>query len=253
MKIEALNAFSDNYIWIFYESNNENFDCVDPGDDKAILSFAAREARYLKRILITHHHFDHMNGVQSLLKHFPDAAVYAPQDDRLPFKFKALGEKDRLSADHYQFEVWFTPGHTATHISYYEPHQKLLFCGDTLFSAGCGRIFDGSAAELLCSLQRYKALPEDTKVYCAHEYTSKNLEFALSIEPDNKIAKEYLQRIRSTPIECTLPSNIGLEKRINPFLRLDSDPIKAYAKRSGVNPEDTLAMFRLIRKEKDEF
>lgn len=248
-----LSAFNDNYIWIILNKIQSTFACVDPGDATPVLNYAKKNHLRLTHIFITHHHFDHTGGIAQLVEFFPTAKIIAPDDDRVPFKTMTVGAQDRIKLNDLNFQILLIPGHTRTHIAFYEPKVHWLFCGDTLFSAGCGRVFDGSIKELYQSLQTLKQLPDITKIFCAHEYTRKNLSFATTIEPLNRDIKHLLEQIEQNPTQCTLPSTIGLEKNINPFLRTDRASIQEYAKQFEINPDDDLAIFTYLRKLKDTF
>ncbi|MCH9757442.1 MAG: hydroxyacylglutathione hydrolase [Gammaproteobacteria bacterium] len=240
MSIFALKAFQDNYIWIIPQTTS--FICVDPGDATPVLDFAKQEKLELTAILITHNHTDHIGGVKQLIQHFPNAVIYNPERTVRCF---TLGP--------YTFDVLNTPGHTKNHICYFEPNQHWLFCGDTLFSAGCGRVFDGTIEALFDSLNTLKQLPEDTKVFCAHEYTRQNLKFALTVEPENKIAQQHLSLLESNPEQISLPSTISLEKAINPFFRLDARGIQAFVADHNQSAETKLDYFKCLRDAKDHF
>lgn len=244
-----LKAFMDNYIWIIPEE--DSFICVDPGDADPVLAYAKDEQKKLSTLLITHHHHDHIGGMERLLEMFPDCKVFSPIDSRIPEAQESDESSFNLGDIH--FEVLHTAGHTSTHISYYAPREHWLFCGDTLFSAGCGRVFDGTLEALHASLNLYKSLPDETLVFSAHEYTRKNLEFALTVEPDNEDIRRYLQKIEQQPDVCTLPSTIALEKKINPFLRTQSKTVQAYALNHGANSTDSLEILRILREAKNHF
>lgn len=223
MSIIALKAFQDNYIWVIQQMSS--FICIDPGDANPVLEYQQKSSLNLEAILVTHEHPDHVGGVPTLLKHFPEAVLYEPKQKMQYVSYKEL-----------HFDVLSTPGHTHNHICYFEPNHKWLFCGDTLFSAGCGRVFSGTMQELYTSLQTLKALPDETQVYCAHEYTRQNLKFALHVEPNNLHAQQRLEELEAHPEQISLPSTIGLEKEINPFFRCD-----------------TFEVFQAIRSAKDCF
>jgi hydroxyacylglutathione hydrolase len=243
MTIIALSAFQDNYIWII--KNQDDFICVDPGDASPVLAFAQQEQLTLSHILLTHHHTDHIGGVRELKKHFPRVVVHNIYDSTKKPEFIQLGK--------YQFDVLNTPGHTRTHVCYFEPNQHWLFCGDTLFSAGCGRVFDGTMEALYSSLQQIKQLPDDTQVYCAHEYTRQNLKFALTVEPNNQAVQAHLNFIETNPNKISLPSTIELEKKINPFLRLEEPAVQAFVQQHDGNPQSQEACFAYLRHAKDNF
>lgn len=253
MSILPLSAFKDNYIWVLPDEASGLFDCVDPGEAEPVIQYAQKSTLSLRAILLTHHHHDHIGGINELAQHFPGAKIYGPEDARIQALHFPLKGNQSIRLGSHTFQILDTPGHTSTHISYYESEKRWLFCGDTLFSAGCGRVFDGTMAELHQSLLLYAQLPEKTAIYCAHEYTAANLRFALAVEPDNRAAQEYLQKIQQDHVSCTLPSNMALEKKINPFLRTKHLKIQTYAQMHGVNPTDDLAIFSFLRREKDNF
>ncbi|MGC1182083.1 hydroxyacylglutathione hydrolase [Legionella sp.] len=246
-------AFTDNYIWAILDKNAGVFDCVDPGDANPVLQFAQARQLELRSILLTHHHYDHIGGVDILIKKFPSCRIYGPMDPRIPNVNHPVTEHQILQVGHYLFKVLFNPGHTSTHISYYEPHEEWLFCGDTLFSAGCGRVFDGTLNELHQSMLLFNSLPPTTKVFSAHEYTLKNLRFAHTVEPNNQFIKNYLQKIKAQSNSCTLPSTIEKERLINPFLRTDVPEVQAYARQHGGISQDSLEIFRVLREQKNTF
>ncbi len=248
--VKPLKAFKDNYIWLI-EYNEPYVDCVDPGDERPVLDYLLESGRRLRNIYLTHHHFDHQGGVIGLKKQFTDICIFGPADARIPVIDYPVAENDRIDALDYQFKVIETPGHTSTHICYLDENNARLFCGDTLFSAGCGRVFDGSHQQLYQSLLKLRALEDKTSVYCAHEYTFSNLSFAKTIEPENLEIDQHLQKIRE--MDCSLPSSIGLEKKINPFLRTDQSTIKQFADQYGIPSSDPFEVFYLLRDLKDKF
>lgn len=253
MQIIPIPAFSDNYIWALMDKENGCFDCVDPGDAEPVLQFARQQQLELRSVLLTHHHHDHIGGVAVLHKHFPACIIYGPNDARIPYITQHVKEHQIIKTGHHSFQILFNPGHTSSHISYYEPSEGWLFCGDTLFSAGCGRVFDGTMEELHQSMQLFKSLPAKTKIFCAHEYTLQNLRFAHTVEPKNHFIADYIQKIKHQPITCTLPSRLDRERLINPFLRTDSTEVQAFAHQHGAVSNDSLEIFRVLRQEKDKF
>lgn len=234
MDVIPIKAFSDNYIWLIINNTDKSAICVDPGDAKPVLDFLAQTSLQLQAILITHHHYDHIGGVAALLSANPKISVYGPNDTRIPKVTKSLRGGDTVSMAPFLFHVIATPGHTSSHISFFEANFGWLFCGDTLFSAGCGRVFDGTMEELYTSLQTLKNLPDSTKIYCAHEYTRNNLRFATQAEPDNLEIMAYLQSLEDYP--CSLPTTVEVEKRVNPFFRAPN-----------------IALFSQLRVAKDHF
>lgn len=225
-KISSIKAFNDNYIWALH--NNTHALVVDPGDAKPVLAFLETHKLTLECILITHHHYDHTGGIATLTKTFPEARVYGPNNPNIKGISNVLAQADTLNIAKFDisFTILHTPGHTLDHIVYV--HKDFVFCGDTLFSGGCGRMFEGTPEVFHASLQKLAALPSNTKVYCTHEYTQANLAFALSIDQQNSALMEYAKWVDTTRErdEITLPSTIGKECEINPFLRCHSLLIK---------------------------
>lgn len=216
--IVGIPAFDDNYIWCMYD--HEFAYVVDPGDASPVLEFLRQKPRKLAGILITHHHYDHTNGIKQLLANYPNIPVYGPNNPTIDGITMVCTDGDHITLDKLPitFSIMHTPGHTLDHICFVNP--QLLFCGDTLFSAGCGRMFEGSAAQFFNSLQKLAALPGGTAVFCTHEYTLANMTFAQHVEPNNHVLHEHFkacQTLRAS-MRPTLPSEISLENQINPFL-----------------------------------
>ncbi len=253
MNIKSVSAFYDNYIWLIINDNDRQVVCVDPGEAEPVLKYLKNENLLLKAILLTHHHHDHIGGTAELLQTYPKLEVYGPADPRIQGLTHTLKDGEVLEINSCEFQILATPGHTSTHISYYESNYGWLFCGDTLFSAGCGRVFDGTIEELHDSLQKLKKLPDATQVFCAHEYTQKNLRFAARVEPDNLRIRRYAQRLLARKNPCSLPSSIGVEKEINPFFRTQVESVQAFARLNGSKDSDSLSVFKRIRSEKDHF
>ena len=220
LKISPINAFSDNYIWLI--QTNEGNTLVDPGDSKPIISTIDKLGITIDDILITHHHFDHIGGLE-LLKPLIKGSVIGPKNNAIALLDKHVGEGDIIESIGLQFSVFEVPGHTLDHIAFYsETEKEVLFCGDTIFSGGCGRVFEGTFEQMNHSLEKLMSLPSKTEIYCAHEYTLSNLQFALMAEPDNVDLKEYElnsknKREKNIP---TIPTTLGQELQINPFLRV---------------------------------
>ncbi len=252
-QITFIKAFTDNYIWVFFDETNRRALCVDPGESAPLLAFLKENKLTLSTILLTHHHNDHVAGVSRLLEKFPEAIIYGVNDTRLQFLAKPILSDVSFSIDDLRFETLKTAGHTNSHVCFLEKQLGLVLTGDTLFSAGCGRIFDGSADCLFQSLQRLRALPDETKVYCGHEYTRKNLQFAAQVEPDNLYIREYLQTLQRDPNKPSLPSSIALEKQINPFFRLHEPAVIQYAQLQGQKDLSPFAIFKKLRSDKDIF
>ena len=222
MNLLPLPAFADNYIWMLHDGHQAVV--VDPGDSAPVVQALQRQGLQLTAILVTHHHADHVGGVDAL-REATGASVYGPARERVPEPLVRLAEGDTVDVLGLRFQVLDVPGHTAGHIAYYcaaIDGAPLLFCGDTLFSGGCGRLFEGTPAQMLDSLDRLAALPGDTRVCCTHEYTLSNLKFARTVEPGNTALLHYSNQCEALRAgdQPTLPSSIALERDINPFLRV---------------------------------
>ncbi len=255
LKVHAVKAFQDNYIWLIQAENSRKVLIVDPGEAAPVLDRLESEQLIPAAILITHHHADHVGGVQSLLAHFP-VPVFGPAGETIPAMTHALREGDELEVapDFPLFRVIETPGHTAGHICYLSENK--LFCGDTLFAGGCGRLLGGTAPDLFQSLQRLKQLPADTEIYCAHEYTQANLRFAEAVEADNDALQQRISKVRQlrTEDKATVPSMMVDELATNPFLRSDLPHIKKAAERHAGRPlNHPEAVFTVLRSWKDSF
>ena len=218
IKIEPIKAFQDNYIWLIH--NDKNGIVVDPGDAYPVIEALKIKNLSLVAILITHHHADHIGGVSELHKKYPHIKIYAPEKDKYDFVNTSLKNGDEINIPELQinYKIIEIPGHTQGHIAYYD--MKNLFCGDTLFACGCGRIFDGTHEQMYNSLKKISALPKGTKIYCAHEYTKKNIAFALSLKPHDKNLK--LRSEFTSKLKITIPSLLDEELKTNPFLNCDS-------------------------------
>lgn len=249
LTISVLPALADNYIYLLTDGNRAAV--VDPGVSDAVLDLLKLDNLKLSHILCTHYHDDHIGGV-SQLKAETGAIVLAPNDSRIPLIDKNLQEGDRFSEAPFHFEVLSVPGHTSIHLAYYFPHEKWVFTGDALFGGGCGRLFEGSPEQMWTSLSKLMILPDETQIYCGHEYTVNNLKFAHAIEPTNLRVAERLTREEKmrTQDKPTIPSTIGLEKQTNPFLRV-ADP--SFAKAIGMSDLTNVERFAEIRRKKDLF
>ena len=216
--IDPIEAFQDNYIWLIH--NDQNSIIVDPGDAGPVISALERKNLNLVAILITHHHADHIGGVMELQEKYPHIKIFAPQKDKYDFVNISLKNGDEINIPELQinYKIIEIPGHTRGHIAYYD--KKNLFCGDTLFACGCGKIFDGTHEQMYNSLKKISALPKDTKIYCAHEYTKKNISFALSLDPDDTNLK--LRKALVFNMKNTIPSTLEEELKTNPFLKCTS-------------------------------
>lgn len=251
--IIPLPAFRDNYIWLLRHGGQAAV--VDPGDADVVESALRRHGLQLAAILITHHHHDHIGGVAALAGNHR-VEVFGPAGEDIPSVTRAVGDGDTIELPGLglTLQVLGVPGHTATHIAYLG--ADCLFIGDTLFSAGCGRLLGGTAEQLYRSLQRIAALPPDTRVYCAHEYTLANLAFSRAVDADNPDRDAWLAECRSlrTAGLPTLPSTIGRERRVNPFLRVDAPGIvAALTRHTGTRPPTPEAGFAALRAWKDVF
>lgn len=252
MSLFPLTAFVDNYIWMIVNEIAHTFICVDPGEASPVLNYAKAHHLQLQAILLTHHHADHIGAAPELLRVFPQVKIYGPDDTRMTVVNCPVRDEDVIHFEQFDFRVLKTPGHTSTHICYQEPNKGWLFCGDTLFSAGCGRVFDGTMEQLHHSLILLKDLPDETKIFCGHEYTRQNLQFALSLEPENQTIQSYFNYLADHPQQCSLPSTIALEKRINPFFRTDKHLIIELARREN-KAKNSLEIFRYLRERKNAF
>ena len=255
-----LPAFTDNYIWMLHDGKKALV--VDPGDANVVFEALKRLSLKLETILVTHHHVDHTGGVAEL-RDATGAAVFGPLTETMPEPIRRLQGGDKMQAMGLTFDVIDVPGHTSGHIAYYcdqlqdksKDGAPILFCGDTLFSGGCGRLFEGTPSQMLSSLNKLSALPGHSRVCCTHEYTLSNLKFARAVEPNNGVLKQYQQdcevlRAADTP---TLPSTIARELQINPFLRSDQAEVVHAAQQLDPTAIDAVGVFTAIRQWKNNF
>ena len=255
MKIEIIQipVLSDNYVYIIIDNVSNTTACVDPAISKPIIELLKRRKLNLNYILNTHHHGDHTGANLELKELFNCKIIGSKKDNkRIPGIDIMLEEGDIFSVGKYNFEVIDVPGHTLGHISFYCKNEHILFCGDTLFSFGCGRTFEGTSEQMWNSLKKIRALPDETMVYCGHEYTQSNLLFALDLEPENELLitkkKEISDlRLKNLP---TIPSKLIMEKELNPFLRIDD---KKFIKKLKYKTASDSEVFKNLRAKKDVF
>lgn len=245
-------AFDDNYIWLIIKQQQAIV--VDPGDAKPVIQALQQQQLKLNAILVTHWHGDHTNGIDELLQIYPDALVIGPQHKKIPATHIVEDEQSFTVAG-LNFQTLSVPGHTLEHVAYYCAEQAWLFPGDTLFAAGCGRVFEGSHEQMVQSLQRLTTLPEQCKVFPAHEYTLSNLAFALAVEPNNVLISKRIQHSQKLQQNKhpTLPTTLKDELLSNPFLRLDQARVIAAAKRQGSQADDNISVFTTLREWKNHF
>ncbi len=255
MYLIPIPAFADNYLWLLHDGHKALV--VDPGDAGPVERVLAQHGLQLESILVTHHHADHTGGVDAL-RNETGATVYGPAAENIPRPYTPLAGGDSISVVGTRFDVIDVPGHTAGHIAFYAPEvdgKPLLFCGDTLFSGGCGRLFEGTPAQMLASLDKLAALPASTVVCCTHEYTLSNLRFARAVEPDNPELSAYQAHCMALreQQQPTLPTSIAQELQINPFLRTRQATIMAAARRFDASARNDETVFAAIRQWKNEF
>lgn len=253
LQVTAIPAFEDNYIWMIHDGRHTAV--VDPGDATPVLDWLAATGHALTAILLTHHHPDHIGGVAALRgRHAVPVIGHGEDARRLPSLSRAVSDGDHLEVPGLalSLDVLVTPGHTVGHICYHAPREDWLFCGDTLFSAGCGRMFEGTPAQFEGSLARLAALPPETQIFAAHEYTLGNISFAASLTPDDAAVQIALARIRAlrSTGQATLPSSIGWERRHNPFLRCNDSEIATAVHLAGHSATE---VFAALRSAKDGF
>ena len=253
MHLVPLPALADNYIWLLHDDDG-NALVVDPGDAAVVETALAARQLHLRGILLTHHHHDHIGGVAALLNHHA-VSIHAPADERIERVTTVVqdGEWIELELPKARFQILAIPGHTLSHVAY--AGEGLLLCGDTLFSLGCGRMFEGTAAQMLASLDRLSALPPTTLVCAGHEYTAANGRFAHTVDPDNPALQARLQdvaRLRAQHLP-TLPVALASELACNPFLRVDTEPVLDWCHQQAGIREDRVARFASLRRAKDGF
>ena len=260
LQVFPIKAFQDNYFWIFHHQGQHDAVVVDPGAAAPVLAWLSQHEMSLAAIVITHHHQDHTGGIDELLTRFP-VPVYGPDSVKIPAITHPLREGDSLQVLGARFQVMEVPGHTLDHIAYFLPagadsEQPLLFCGDTLFAAGCGRIFEGTPAMMYGSLQKLASLPPETAVYCTHEYTLANLAFARAVTPDDSgvADREKHEKEKRRADRPTVPTSIGRELATNPFLRCREPALQnSVQTHVGGRLKEPVEIFAAIRQWKDSF
>ena len=253
LEIYIINAFSDNYIYLLRNEHRNMTSVIDPGESEPVIKFLNNKGWHLDEVINTHHHQDHVGGNKELIDIYKSKLI-APsyENDRILNIDILVSDNETVSITGVSTKVFHTPGHTLGHVCFYMPEEKCLFSGDTLFYLGCGRVFEGTMDQMWLSLVKLRSLPEDTSVYCGHEYTLSNTKFCISLEPNNiEVYKEFeeVSRLRSNSSK-TIPFLLGNEKKLNPFLKFDDNSLK---KSIGLEDKNETEVFTYIRNSKDSF
>jgi len=252
--IEPLHAFEDNYIWLITRDGTDACAVVDPGDEEPVVSELEKRGLRLTTILITHKHYDHTGGVDALIKRYPDVEVFGPGNESINHISHSVEDHQQISLPdmNLEFEVLCIPGHTEGHVAYLG--NGILFCGDTLFAGGCGRVFSGTFEQMSASLERIGKLPPETQLYCAHEYTQANLGFGLWVEPQSEPLKKRSQSVEAAVKQGvpTVPSSLQEELETNPFLRVEQQNVISAAEKWAGRPlKNNVEVFTALRQWKD--
>lgn len=256
LNITPLHAFDDNYIWCIETQESDHFIVVDPGDASVVKSYALKIQKKLSAILVTHHHGDHTGGVAELTAHYSDIPVYGPENSPYQGITHTLKEDSNVNILGVNFNVMEIPGHTLDHIAYFNHQQEILFCGDTLFLAGCGRVFEGTPKQMHHSLSKIMELPPTTRAYPTHEYSLANLEFAMAVDENNAALKLVQKKCKDkrSASQATLPTTLAQEAAINPFLRVDDKAVIASANKYKANElHHPSEVFAALRQWKNDF
>jgi len=252
--VYALCAFKDNYIWLFTDKAKKAAWIVDPGDAQPVINYLTQNNLQLAGILITHHHWDHSDGIKELIERWKNIPVIGFEKSAISSITKRVKEGDEILCGSLKLRVLHIPGHTLDHIAFY--NDEVLFCGDTLFSAGCGRVFEGTYEEMYRSLMKLARLPHSIKIYCGHEYTLQNLYFAAQVEPENEFIRAQIEKVKIVLKngQPTLPSTLTDEKNMNPFLRCEVSEVRQAAeKHVGHVLSSEEEVFRALREWKNNF
>lgn len=259
MEILPVPQLADNYAYLLIDPDSRSAAVVDCAEAASVLAEVERHGVRLRAVLATHHHFDHVGGNRDLVAAVPGLRIYGSADDapRIPGITDRLHEGDSVEMGPYRGRAIMIPAHTSGHVAYHFPSERAVFTGDTLFAAGCGRLFEGDAAQMMASLAKLAILPDETRVYCGHEYTEKNLRFAAMLEPENRTVAAKLATVQALRRQSkfTVPSTIAEEKATNPFLRIDSPELAASVRAQvpDLPPSDPVALFAAVRTLKDRF